>query len=44
MLADPSGHLITGIAVSNSAEIMDVRPLCLLCAVCVAVFATVSGR
>jgi hypothetical protein len=34
MLADPSGHLIAGIAVSNSAEVMDVRPLfcCVLCA------------
>jgi len=39
MLADPSGRLITGIAVSNPAEVMDVRPLCSLCAVYVAVSA-----
>lgn len=36
MLVDPGARLITGIVVSNPAEVMDVRPLCLLCAVHVA--------
>ena len=37
LLVDPSGRLITGSEVSNPAEGMDVRTLCLLCVVYVAV-------
>jgi hypothetical protein len=40
MLNDFCSHLMAGIAVSNLAENMDVRPMRLLCAVQLVVFVT----